>query len=251
MRTQDVVLVLLVVIIVILLVRKVVSTYTTADAQAFALNFRYVGQNAADTTNIINFYLASLSGQPLVPIVNGILTSAPSTVVQPLVPYTSESQLATMFDNASKNGESGLAFTDRYLLRYLTVLFIELLNSVQPAIGTVTWDAQGKPSFADEVLQKNQSVQDNMKNVFQLVQATGGGQMTQDVLAKINAILPSNLTPFASVQDYQAKNGGSKNGGTLDPSMVFFTKYIMVGPAYLVWVAQNYYKLDPAFKCFN
>ena len=252
MKTQDVVLVLLVVIIVILLVRKVVSTYTTADAQAFMANFaRYTGGSPSDIQNVVNFYLATLNEQPIMPIVNGILSSAPSNVAQPLVPYTSESQLQAMFGNASKNGESGLAFTDRYLLRFLTVLFIEMLNTIQPIIGNVTWDAQGKPNFADEVLQKNQSVQDNMKNVFQLVQSSGNGQMSQDVLAKINAILPSNLTPFASVQDYQAKSGGSKNGGTLDPSMVFVMKYIMVGPAYLAWVAENYYKLDPAFKCFN
>jgi len=252
MRTQDVVLVLLVVIIVILLVRKVVSTYTTADAQAFMANFaRYTGGSPSDIQNVVNFYLATLNEQPIMPIVNGILSSAPSNVAQPLVPYTSESQLQTMFGNASKNGESGLAFTDRYLLRFLTVMFIAMVPSVQSIIGTITWDAQGKPNIANDVLQNNQSIQDNMKVIFQLVQSEQGGQMTQDVITKYNAILPSNLTPFASVQDFQTRGGSLHNGGTPDPSMVFIYKYIMVGPAYLAWVAENKYKLDPAFKCFN
>jgi len=242
-----VVLVLLIVLIVILLVQKVVSTYTAAETQAFSSNFAYMGQSGSDTINVINFYLASLSGQPLLPIVNGILTSAPSTVAQPLVPYTSETQLITMFGDASKNGESGLTFTDRYLLRYLTVLFIILLNSAQSKIGQVTWDAQGKPNFADEVLSKSQTVQENMKFIFELVKSSGGGDISQDVVTKINSILPSNVTPFASVEDYKTRQMSS----TPDPSIIFITKYIMVGPAFLVWVAQNLYKLDPNFKCFN
>jgi hypothetical protein len=256
MKTQDVVLVLLVVIIVILLVRKVVSTYAAADTQAFMTGFLdYAGGGgpsaAADLQKVVNFYVASLTDQPLLPIVNGILSSAPSNVAQPLVPYTSESQLSTMFDNASKNGESGLTFTDRYLLRFLTVMFIAMIPSVQSMIGTITWDAQGKPNIANDVLQNNQSIQDNMKVIFQLVQSEQGGQVTQDVITKFNSILPSNLTPFASLQDYQTRGASLHNGGTPDPSMVFLYKYIMVGPAYLAWVAENKYKLDPAFKCFN
>jgi len=251
MKTQDVVLVLLIVLIVILLVQKVVSTYTTDETTTFTSNFRYTGQGGSDTINVINFYLASLAGQPLVPIVNGILTSAPSTVAQPLVQYTSESQLSTMFGNASKNGESGLTFTDRYLLRYLTILFIGLVDRLQAVIGQVSWDAQGKPNFADEVLSKNQSVQENMKFIFELVKASNNGALTQDTLTKLNSVLPSNLTPFASVQDYQTRGSVPHNGGTPDPAVIFITKYIMVGPAYLVWVAQNLYKLDPNFKCFN
>lgn len=250
MKTQDVVLVLLVVLIVILLVRKVVSTYTAADAQTIVSNFPYSGARDSDPQNVINFYVDSLNNQPLLAIVNGILSSAPSKVAQPLVQYTSESQLATMFTTAAANGESGLTFTDRYLLRYLTVLFIAMVSTSQSTIGTITWDAQGKPNIANEVLSNGQSIQDNMKFIFQLVQSSFGnsGALTQDVLDKINRILPANLTKFASVQDYQTKVSGRS---TPDPAVVFVTKYVMVGPAYLSWVAENQYKLDPNFKCFN
>jgi hypothetical protein len=75
--------------------------------------------------------------------------------------------------------------------------------------------------------------------------------MTQDVLDKINGILPANLTKFASIQDYQTRGSASNGGSTPDPAFVFVTKYIMVGPAYLSWVAENQYKFDPNFKCFN
>jgi hypothetical protein len=258
MRTQDVVLILLAVVVLFLLLQKVVSSFTSSDVQALQSNFAYI-DDTGGIKNAVDFYLATLNEQPIMPIVNKILADAMANTklppVQPLVPYTSESQLATMFDTASKNGESGLTFTDRYLLRYVTLVFILLFNNVQNALGQVTWDAQGKPSFADDVLSKNQTVQDNMKFVFELIQSlfAGGGQggMTQGAIDKINSILPANLTKFASVQDFNTKQSSAKDVGTTDPAVFFITKYIMVGPAYLTWVAENKYKLDPAFKCYN
>ena len=253
MRTQDVVLVLLVVIVLFLLFRKAVSSFTSTDVQTFQSNFPYSGAMGSDTQNISNFYVASLNEQPLMPIVNTILSSAPSNVAQPLVPYTSESQIATMFNTAFSNGESGLTFTDRYLLRYVTVTFISLLPQVQTLIGTVTWGAQGVPNIANEVLSNGQSVKDNMKIIFQMFQTLGGSSPTQAVVTQFNSILPPSLQPFTSVQDMNTRIQAveSSRGTTGDPTMVFVYKYIMVGPAYLVWVAQNQFKLDPNFKCFN
>ena len=256
MKTHDVVLVLLAVVVLFLLFQKVVSSFTSNDVQTFQSNFAYIDATGG-IKNAVDFYLATLNEQPIMPIVNKILADAMANTklppVQPLVPYTSESQLATMFDTASKNGESGLTFTDRYLLRYVTLVFILLFNNVQNALGQVTWDAQGKPSFADDVLSKNQTVQDNMKIVFELIQSlfAGGGQggMTQGAIDKINSILPANLTKFASVQDFNTKH--AKTVADIDPAVFFITKYIMVGPAYLTWVAENKYKLDPAFKSYN
>jgi hypothetical protein len=257
MKTHDVVLVLLAVVVLFLLFQKVVSSFTSNDVQTFQSNFAYI-DDTGGIKNAVDFYLATLNEQPIMPIVNKILADAMANAklppVQPLVPYTSESQLATMFDTASKNGESGLTFTDRYLLRYVTLVFILLFNNAQNALGQVTWDAQGKPSFADDVLSKNQTVQDNMKIVFELIQSlfAGGGQggMTQGAIDKINSILPANLTKFASVQDYQTR-GSAKTVADTDPAVFFVMKYVMVGPAYLTWVAENKYKLDPAFKSYN
>jgi hypothetical protein len=250
MKPLDVVLVLLVVVVLFLLFQKVVSSFTSSDVQTFRSSFVYPN-SYSDPQNVVNFYLASLNNQPLVPIVNGILTSAPSNVAQPLVPYTSESQLATMFSTAFTNGESGLAFTDRYLLRYLTVFFITMLPLVERVLGTVTWGAQGVPNIANEVLSNGQTITDNMKIIFQMIQT--GPTPTQAVVTQINSILPPGLQPFTSVQDMTTRiqTVESSGGATIDPTMVFVYKYIMVGIAYLAWVAENKYRLDPAFRCFN
>jgi hypothetical protein len=258
MKTQDVVLILLAVVVLFLLLQKVVSSFTSNDVQTFQTNFTYIDATGG-IKSTVDFYLATLNGQPMMPMVNKILADATANTkmppVQPLVPYTSESQLQTMFGDASKNGESGLTFTDRYLLRYVTVVFILLFNNAQRVLGQVTWDARGKPSFADEVLPKNQSIQDNMKIVFELLQSVYAGDsqggMTQGAIDKVNAILPTNLTKFASVQDFNTRQSSAKDVGTTDPAILFVVKYVMVGPAYLTWVAENYYKLDPAFKCYN
>ena len=262
MRTQDVVLVLLVVIVLFLLFQKVVSSFTSTDVQTFESNFIYTDEGSA-MENTVNFYLATLNEQPLMPIVNKILSDTMANTklppFQPLVPYTSESQIVTMFGNASKNGEPDLTFTDRFLLRYVTLLFIKLFNQTRNALGQVSFDSQGKPSFADDVLSKNQTVQDNMKFVFELVKSLFGqsgegvkaGGVTQGAIDKMNSILPANLTKFASVQDFNTKQSSAKDVGSTDPAVLFVVKYIMVGPAYLTWVAENYYKLNPAFKCYS
>jgi hypothetical protein len=131
-------------------------------------------------------------------------------------------------------------------------MFIEILNNVQGSIGPVTWDANGIPNFASQVLSSSMSVPDNMKFIFQLVQNTNGYGITQDVITKINSVLPSSVSPFASTQDYQTRiETAPSPGASPDPTVVFAWKYIMVGPAYLSWVAQNKYKLDPNFVCFN
>ena len=154
MRTQDVVLVLLVVIVLFLLFQKVVSSFTST-VQTFESNFIYTDGGSA-MENTVNFYLATLTEQPLMPIVNKILSDTMANTklppFQPLVPYTSESQIVTMFDNASKNGESDLTFTDRFLLRYVTLLFIQLFNNSRNTLGQVSFDSQGKPRFADDVI---------------------------------------------------------------------------------------------------
>ena len=261
MRTQDVVLVLLVVIVLFLLFQKVVSSFTST-VQTFESNFIYTDGGSA-MENTVNFYLATLTEQPLMPIVNKILSDTMANTklppFQPLVPYTSESQITTMFDNASKNGESDLTFTDRFLLRYVTLLFIQLFNNSRNTLGQVSFDSQGKPSFADDVLSKNETVQGNMKFVFELIKSLFGqsgegvkaGGVTQGAIDKMNSILPANLTKFASVQDFNTKQSSAKDVGSTDPAVLFVVKYIMVGPAYLSWVAENKYKLNPAFKCFN
>ena len=98
-----------------------------------------------------------------------------------------------------------------------------------------------------------------MKFVFELIKSLFGqsgegvkaGGVTQGAIDKMNSILPANLTKFASVQDFNTKQSSAKDVGSTDPAVLFVLKYIMVGPAYLSWVAENKYKLNPAFKCFN
>ena len=153
-----------------------------------------------------------------------------------------------MLTSAEANGEAGLAFTDRVLLRALTGVWISILTSpkVVTILGSFTYDSQGKPSWADSTLsQTGMTLQQNMLYIFQLVQANSG-PATQDVVNKLNSVLPSNLTQVRDPQDW-ATRVTTLTTANPDPTMVWFFKFILIGPAYLAWLAENKYKLDPTF----
>ena len=233
------IIVILVLILLIILFKRSSSEYkyTFQDIDVI----RYFNPSFVPKT--FEFYIASLDQQPLVTIVNEILSFAPKDIAQPIVPYTSDTQLATMFDTAYKNGESGLTFTDRVLLRALIFPYLEFVIYSKP----VTWDNNGKPSTADEVLLENESVQDNMKKVFKLLSTfSQGGGPTQDDIMKINAILPSNLSLFKDPADYTTRMRNNT-----DATLIHFIKYITIGPLYLQWLAETKYKLDMNFKILN
>jgi len=250
-KTQDVVLILLLVVVLVLLTVRVSSGYTPTQAQQLMSS---IPGSAGLMPSVVNFYVASLQGQPLLPYANAVLQQIPTErLVTPLVPYTSESQLQTMFTTAASNGESGLTFTDRVLLRALTGIWTNIVSSPQVAsLGlSVTYDSQGKVSWSDSVLnQTGQTVQQNMLFIFQLVQTNAGGAITQEIVDKLNHVLPSNLTPVRDPIDWDTK-AQTLTTSTPDPTMVWFFKYVFVGPAYLAWVAENVYHLDPTFVAWN
>jgi hypothetical protein len=250
-KTQDVVLILLLVVVLVLLTVRVSSGYTPTQAQQLMSS---IPGSAGLMPSVVNFYVASLQGQPLLPYANAVLQQIPTErLVTPLVPYTSESQLQTMFTTAASNGESGLTFTDRVLLRALTAIWTNIVSSPQVAsLGlSVTYDSQGKVSWSDSVLnQTGQTVQQNMLFIFQLVQTNAGGAVTQEIVDKLNHVLPSNLTPVRDPIDWDTK-AQTLTTSTPDPTMVWFFKYVFVGPAYLAWVAENVYHLDPTFMAWN
>ena len=250
-KTQDVVLILLLVAVLVLLFVRVSSEYTAPQVQQLVSS---VPGLFGLMPSVVNFYVASLQGQPLLTYANAILQQIPTEHLKsPLVPYTSESQLQTMFTTAKTNGESGLAFTDRVLLRALTALWASLISSPDLAsLGlSLTYDSEGKVSWADSVLsQTGQTVQQNMLFIFQLVQSTSG-PVTQDIVDKLNHVLPPNLTPVRDPDDWNTRIQTIRGTGTPDPTMVWFWKYVFVGPAYLAWVAENVYHLDPTFVAWN
>jgi hypothetical protein len=250
MKTQDIALILLVTVVLILLFVRASSGFTSMQAQQIMAS---VPASPGLMPSVVNFLVASLQGQPLLSYANAILQQIPTQqLISPLVPYTSETQLQTMFTTAAANGEAGLTFTDRVLLRATTGIWAYLLTSPQSAniLGSFTYDSQGKVSWADSILsQTGQTVLQNMLYIFQLVQASSG-PITQDIIDTLNHVLPSNLTKITDPQDWNTRNATLTTANP-DPTMVWVFKFSLIGPAYLAWVAENKYRLDPTFTAQN
>jgi hypothetical protein len=198
--------------------------------------------------NLYDITIKSIKGEPVLQSVNNIITRA-STIghIAPLVPYASEEAVANMFASAWSNGESGLTNTDKFLLRLYASTGFQVAQSYtgENGIPTVEYDSQGRPVWTDATLAPlGLSVNDSIKKVFELAKtfAPGSDNTADELVTEINKILPSTYTKFSSGDDYQSRNRNSN--GTPDPAMLWFMKFIAIGPLYILWVAENKWRLD-------
>jgi hypothetical protein len=146
-----------------------------------------------------------------------------------------------MFQTAYVSGESSLTKTDKAILRFMILNIIEVTNLPWGSGGlpTLSYTNDGKPVWADEVLgQTGLTIHEGIIKVMELFKEFTA--LNADALTKVNSILPSNLTPFADVDDYMTRVTATNK----DPSMVWFMKFASIGPLYLIWVAENKWRID-------
>jgi hypothetical protein len=196
--------------------------------------------------DILDITINQTKGLPVLSSVNSLIAKVNSAdSLAQLVPYTSESQISNMFTNAYENGESSLTKTDKAILRFMVLIGIELQQTVPWGSGglpAISFTNVGKPVWADEVLgQTGLSIHDGIVKVMEMVRES---RMLNDaVITKINSILPSNFTPFANIADYQ-----SKGTSFTDPSLVWFIKFASIGPLYMMWLAENKWRIDISWR---
>ena len=151
-----------------------------------------------------------------------------------------------MFDIAYTNGESSLTHTDKAILRFTILFGIEIsgLPWGSDGLPTISFTNDGKPVWADEILgQTGLTINQGMIKVMELAKEFGPDSDKTAFITKINSILPSNLTPFSSFDDYS-----NKISSMTDPSIVWFIKFVSIGPLYLLWVAENKWKIDSSWR---
>jgi len=234
---------LLIVILMILLSRRQ-SSYTTSQ---ISMLIPAIPQTVAQLVlnDIIDITINQTKGLPVLSSVNSLIgkvnTAEPSAQ---LVPYTSEAQVSNMFQTAYDNSEASLTRTDKAILRFDILFGIELASLPWGSAGlpTISFTNQGKPVWADEVLgQTGLMIQQGIVKTMEMVKEF---QTLNDAfITKVNSILPSNLTPFANVADYE-----TKVTSMTDPSIVWFIKFVSIGPLYLLWVAENKWRIDTSWR---
>ena len=234
---------LLIVILIILLSRRQ-SSYTTAQLSMLT---PAIPQPVAQLvlSDILDIIINQAKGLSVLSSVNSLIskvnTAEPSAQ---LVPYTSEAQVSNMFQTAYENSEASLTKTDKAILRFDILFGIELASLPWGSGGlpTISYTSDGKPVWADEVIgQTGLTILQGIVKTMEMIKEFK--TMNVALITRINSILPSNLAPFANVADYQ-----TKVASMTDPSIVWFVKFFSIGPLYLLWVAENKWKIDTSWR---
>lgn len=241
---KDYVIIGLLIVILMILLSGRVSSYTTAELSMFKPSIpTSVARTVVD--DIVDIIINQTKGLPVLSSVNSLIAKVNATEPSAqLVPYTSETQITNMFQTAYDNGESSLSRTDQAILRFTMLFGIELqrLPWGSGNLPAISFTPTGKPVWADEVLgQTGLTIQEGIVKIMEMVKKAPG--MNDSLIAEINSILPSNLTPFASVADY-----ANKVTGMTDPSIVWFLKFYSIGPLYMLWLAENKWRINLSWR---
>jgi len=242
---KDYIIIGLLVVILMILLSKRQSSYTTAQLSMLT---PAIPQSAAELgmDDIIDIIINQTKGLPILTSVNSLIakvnTAEPSAQ---LVPYTSEAQVSNMFQTAYANSEASLTRTDKAILRFDIIIGIEIstLPWGSGGLPTISYTSDGKPVWADEVLgQTGLTIQQGIIKVMEIVKEFR--TLNNAFITKVNSILPSNLTPIANVADYSTRVSASNK----DPTIIWFIKFVSIGPLYLLWVAENKWRIDTSWK---
>ena len=249
MKVQDIALVGLVVLVLLLVLWNFRSSgYTSVQVRTMINSAVPPSVLGAPTfmTNVISIVLNGTKNQSFLTQANALIASINATnyFSTQLVPYTSDAQFETLFGTAYTSGESSLSATDRVLLRAIYAIGAD----VSTILGTrglpaLTYTIDGQPSWAPAILaQTGLTLEQNLIKTLEIF--ADKTDIDPAGVTKINAILPSSFTPFASVSDLDNKMSST----TLDPSAVWLYKFILIGPLYIAWIAENKWKLDPTWS---
>jgi hypothetical protein len=241
---KDYLIITLLIVILMILFSRRQSSYTQSE---LGMLTPAISQSVATLVagDIIDIIINQTKGLPVLSSVNSLINkvNAAESSAQ-LVPYTSEAQISNMFQTAYNNGESSLTRTDQAILRFVTLFAIEIQGFPWGSGGlpVISFTTDGKPVWADEVLgQSGLSIHDGIIKVMEIAKKLKN--IDASFLDDINSLLPSNLTKFTSLNDY-----ANRFPSMTDPSIVWVVKFVSIGPLYMVWVAENKWRINLSWR---
>lgn len=258
MKVYDVTVVTILLAILYVLLTRKNEQYTNSDMQSFGQN-SFIARGARDAigqfcdTMISELLNDGTAFTKLNAFISSTNTQYP-TLNAPL--FTSVAEYNQVFTTAFNSGESAFSSDaigkrNKMTLRTYASPCISILGSIPPNILTIEYDANGKPTFTDEIVQASgKTVNDVLTFGFRSIkdfftQNPSGGSTPASTLAMVNDILPSNLGRYASSTEFENDFNNVNNPSA---RMVFITKAYSVGAAYIAWLAENKWRLDPAWS---
>jgi hypothetical protein len=228
---------------------------TYSDIQITSLdsffNNRYRGTNAGNIKKYIVKSILSLdigndtsAGLSNINLLVDTLNSNGFTFTH----YTDVNELNTMFDIAYTSGESSLGNRDRVILRAFAWPGIAITREFSRVV-PVNYTSDGVPDFTSTIVSESgKTTKEMLQYCFTIIDklfSSGDSQnpWTPEVIDYINSTIPSKYTQkFDRTDNMSIMN--ALNSPTPNETTIWLIKAMVIGPAYLAWIAENKWRLN-------
>lgn len=244
---------LIIVLVLILIWLNRRETYTDAQITSLDLFFRdrYTGVN---DDNLKKYIVKSILGLDIsddtsiglsnVNLLVDTLNSNGFTFTH----FSDINELNTMFATAYDSGETGLGTRDRMVLRSFAWPAVDLTRSFSRVV-PINYTSDGVLDFTSTIVSESgKTTKEMLQYCFTIIDkmmSTGEqvNTLTPEVIDYINATIPSKYTQKFDRTDNTSIDT-ALNSPTPNETTIWFIKALMIGPAYLAWLAENKWKLD-------
>jgi hypothetical protein len=165
--------------------------------------------------------------------------------------FSNISELNTMFDTAYSSGESGLATRERMILRSFASPCINITLQFSKA-APYSYTNEGVPDFTSTIItESGKTTKEMLQYCFtildKLFSAGGANPYTPEMIDYINSTIPSKYTQkFDRTDNMSVSN--AITSPTPNETALWFIKAILIGPAYIAWIAENKWRLDITWR---
>ena len=245
---------LIVVLVLILIWLNRRETYTDAQITSLDSFFkdRYRGVNA---DNLRVYTIKSILGvdigdDPSIGLSNvNLLVDTLNSSGFTFTRFSDTNELNTMFETAYTSGETGLGNRDRMILRTFAWPGTEITREFSRII-PVNYTSDGVPDFTSTIVSESgKTTKEMLQYCFTIIDkmlSAGPAAVTPwtpEMIDYINSTIPSKYTPKFDRTNNRSIEDAMRSS-TPNETTIWFIKALMIGPAYLAWLAENKWKLD-------
>jgi hypothetical protein len=167
--------------------------------------------------------------------------------------FSNINELNSMFETAYTSGESGLGTRERMILRTFAWPSVEIISEFSYYAISLNYTSDGVADFTNTIIaESGKTPKEMLRYCFTFIDklfSTGEGSnpYTPEVIDYINSAIPSKYTQkFDRTDNMSIQN--ALRSSTPNETEIWFIKALMIGPAYLAWIAENKWKLDPMWN---
>lgn len=225
--------------------------YTRDDGMTLTSYFhpRYLGTQSFNLTKyIIKTCLCELSDDTNNKLSNvNLLVDTLNSNGFTFSHYSNVTEFDNVFDTAYNSGESGLSTRDRIILRAIAWPGVSLSTGELQL--TFTYTSDGVPDYTSSLISESGKTTREMlaycftilDKMFSVTETTQGTPWIPSTIDYINSTIPDKYSPKLDRTDTDPL-------GNTSAASIWFQKALLIGPAYLTWLAENKWRLDLTWR---